>query len=189
MVGKVIRAQHDDGESPRKNEPGGGNTNANTVYVAPGPEHPALFTTAAVVGRCFWVSGQPPHKLRGGTAGGGGDGDVGSGSRGGGWVRLLAQPRYGATAVPCAVRLLPGGGTELRPSRYCTPPPLRHALQEEEEVDHSDDDEESAAVLEVVFDAPERAVTPGQAMVLYDGRAVQVDPGFARAWFPLVNPK
>jgi tRNA U34 2-thiouridine synthase MnmA/TrmU len=56
-------------------------------------------------------------------------------------------------------------------------------------VDHSDDDEESAAVLEVVFDAPERAVTPGQAMVLYDGRAVQVDPGFARAWFPLVNPK
>lgn len=61
----------------------------------------------------------------------------------GAWVEVLAQHRYNASAVPARARVLdsaPGG-----PSGR-------------------------AGSFELEFDGPERAVTPGQAVVLYDRR-------------------
>ncbi|MCC5823086.1 MAG: tRNA 2-thiouridine(34) synthase MnmA [Planctomycetes bacterium] len=59
----------------------------------------------------------------------------------GAWVGVLAQHRYNAVATPARVRVL----------------------------DESRDGPSGrAGAFEVAFDAPERAVTPGQAVVLYD---------------------
>lgn len=145
----------------------------DTVYVAPGATHPALYTSGATVGRCFWVAGQPPHHLLGNLS----SSDSGSKEGGGrtcdgGGLQLLAQTRYGAVAVPCRVRFVPPGAIpRLRPSRFCTPPtaaspPSREAPHEHKGVS---DDGDGEAMIEVMFDSPERAVTPGQALVLYDG--------------------
>lgn len=122
----------------------------NRVYIAPGADHPSLFTSAAVVGRCFWVAGEPPGRAL-----------SGHGNNGEGGVRALAQTRYGARAVGCTVRFVPHNvSPSVVPSRFCTPP-----LSAEVETDVED------ALMEVIFDDPERAVTPGQALVLYDGDA------------------
>ena len=95
----------------------------------------------------FWVAGAPPRAL-------------GSG----GVAQLQAQPRYGAAAVPVSVRLVPPGGAhEVTPSAYCTP----YGGEGREDVAPSGGG--GAGLLEVRFDAPERAITPGQALVLYDG--------------------
>lgn len=133
------------------------------VFVAPGPDHPALFASSAAVGRCFWVAGRNPFG-DGRRHGEKEDRDrVTRGTRddaaGGASVRLRAQTRYGAEAVACEVRLVPRGeAPALVPTSRGSPPEPR---------DHADDGD----VVEVYFDTPERAVTPGQAMVLYDGEA------------------
>jgi hypothetical protein len=91
----------------------------------------------------------------------------------------LAQTRYGAQAVPCTVRLVPpGAAPSLRPSRFCTPPPPTGAQNGDTNTnenagvgENAGEGEGEGEVIEVVFDSPERAVTPGQALVLYDGDA------------------
>jgi tRNA-specific 2-thiouridylase len=60
----------------------------------------------------------------------------------GGWLPCLAQHRYNSAAAPARVRPLPDGPPGARSSR--------------------------TGRFEVVFDRPEQAVTPGQALVLYD---------------------
>lgn len=59
------------------------------------------------------------------------------------WIGVLAQHRYNASAVPARVRV-------IVPATDATGPSGR------------------AGAFEVEFGAPERAVTPGQAIVLYD---------------------
>jgi hypothetical protein len=55
--------------------------------------------------------------------------------------------------------------SSLVPSAFCTPPDLDEVLRRT----NSGVDAGAGAVIEVMFDAPERAITPGQALVLYDG--------------------
>ena len=130
-----------------KDSRGGSN---GPVYVAPGADHPALFTTSAAVDRCFWVSGARPRGM-----------DTEHGAR------LSAQTRYGARAVSCSARTIDirSAVSSLVPSAFCTPPDLDEVLRRT----NSGVDASAGAVIEVMFDAPERAITPGQALVLYDG--------------------
>jgi len=123
---------------------------SNSVYVAPGADHPALFTTSAAITRCFWVSGARPRGM---------DTDRGA--------KLSAQTRYGARAVSCTARTMDTRSktSMLVPSVFCTPPNLDEVLGCENE----DVAAGAGAVIEVIFDTPERAITPGQALVLYDG--------------------
>ena len=115
---------------------------ANVAYVAPGPEHRALFAREAAVGGCFWTSasGSPPSVFSFDKPA----------------ARLTAQTRYGGERVACEVRLVPSGDAPaIQPTRFG---PKRSAVSD-------------GAVLEVRFDAPTRALTPGQALVLYEGDA------------------
>ena len=123
---------------------------SNSVYVAPGADHPALFTTSAAITRCFWVSGARPRGM---------DTDRGA--------KLSAQTRYGARAVSCTARTMDARSktSMLVPSVFCTPPDLDEVLGRAD----ADVAAGAGAVIEVIFDAPERAITPGQALVLYDG--------------------
>ena len=119
----------------------------NVAYVAPGSEHEALFARDAAVGKCFWTSasGAPPGVFFESTE----DGSPRSKR-----ARLTAQTRYGGERVACEVRLVPSGeAPAIEPTRFG---PRRIAVSD-------------GAVLEVRFDAPTRALTPGQALVLYDG--------------------
>ena len=121
----------------------------NVAYVAPGPEHPALFAREAAVGGCFWTSasGAPPGVFF--------EGDNRTTAVP---ARLTAQTRYGGERVGCEVRLARGGdAAAIQPTRFG---PRRDAVRAAD-----------GAVLEVRFDAPTRALTPGQALVLYDGDA------------------
>ena len=121
---------------------------ANVAYVAPGPEHRALFAREAAVGGCFWTSasGSPPGVFSDVSK----TKDVKPASV----TRLTAQTRYGGERVACEVRLVPSGDAPaIQPTRFG---PKRNAVSD-------------GAVLEVRFDAPTRALTPGQALVLYDG--------------------
>jgi tRNA U34 2-thiouridine synthase MnmA/TrmU len=63
-----------------------------------------------------------------------------------GWFPVLAQHRYNAEAEPARARL---GGVELLPAD-CPAPSGR------------------TGVFEVAWEQPQRAVTPGQAVVLFD---------------------
>ena len=86
---------------------------SNSVYVAPGADHPALFTTSAAIIRCFWVSGARPRGM---------DTDRGA--------KLSAQTRYGARAVSCTARTMDARSktSMLVPSVFCTPPDLDEVL-------------------------------------------------------------
>ena len=94
-----------------KDSRGGSN---GPVYVAPGADHPALFTTSAAVDRCFWVSGARPRGM-----------DTEHGAR------LSAQTRYGARAVSCSARTIDirSAVSSLVPSAFCTPPDLDEVLR------------------------------------------------------------
>ena len=86
------------------------------VFIAPGPDHPALFASSAAVGRCFWVAGRHPF----GHERGHGHEDRAREPRddatGAVSLRLRAKTRYGAEAVACEVRLVPRGeGALARP--------------------------------------------------------------------------
>ena len=125
----------------------------NVAYVAPGPTHPALFAGEAAVGECFWTSasGAPPGVFF----------EKETANSPGGTprpARLTAQTRYGGERFGCEVRLVRGGdAAAIAPTRFG---PRRSAARVAD-----------GAVLEVRFDAPTRALTPGQALVLYDGDA------------------
>ena len=131
----------------------------NLAYVAPGPEHKALFATQAVVGRCFWVNGAPP--------------DFESLDKKG----LTAQTRYGGTAVACVARVLHRGQpSTITPTKFGPPNQVSDAFQ------NSEGDETDSTLLEVFFASPTRALTPGQALVLYEndvclGGGVVLYPG------------
>ena len=125
----------------------------NVAYVAPGSEHEALFFREAAVGKLFWTSasGLPPGVFFESTVEDGSR--LRSKSKS---ARLTAQTRYGGERVACEVRLVPSGeAPAIEPTRFG---PRRIAVSD-------------GAVLEVRFDAPTRALTPGQALVLYDGDA------------------
>ncbi len=124
----------------------------DVAYVARGKDHAALFTRAAVAAECFWVAGTPPFEEKGGGGGGSGGG--------GGVLRLTAKTRYGAEAAACEVRAVPRGEAPgVRATAFGGEGAARGARR----------DARAGATVEVRFDAPERAVTPGQALVLYDG--------------------
>ena len=131
------------------------------VYVAPGSDHPALFVATAAVARCFWVEGKSP--LSDGLDGG----------------RFGAKTRYGAEIVQCFVRRVPHwSAITLERGKY---------WRADEDLRREDDEESSdGGALQVDFDDPQRAITPGQALVLYDTTG-SVCYGGGVVWYPGVS--
>ncbi|XP_073389896.1 uncharacterized protein [Physcomitrium patens] len=124
----------------------------NVVYVAMGADHPALFCTSAVAGDPFWISGSPPKQLQDGQP-----------------LTCMFKARYRQSLERCTVCFLDSKNevavsqsmgvagkhtSEFRSSDFCRPP---HTL------------EEGTGLLQIRFEEPTRAITPGQALVLYDG--------------------
>jgi tRNA (5-methylaminomethyl-2-thiouridylate)-methyltransferase len=126
------------------------------VFLAPGGTHPALYAHTATVGGLFWVAGAPPPAL------------LAASDRGAAWMDLQAKARY--LQPPAAVRVSLGvddasaGDAEFAPSAFCTPLSAAAAAAEA-----GLPGRDAAATMRVRFAAPARALTPGQAMVLYDG--------------------
>ena len=131
------------------------------VFVATGKEHPALYCTTAVVGALFWVGGDNalPPQLSAGPA------SIPA--------TLQYKARYGQPVANATVVYAPdasASGEEScssnapraawRPSERCVPLPPALAAPE---------GGTCPGLLHVSFAVPERAVTPGQALVLYDG--------------------
>lgn len=112
----------------------------NVVYVASGADHDALFSTTCAATDAFWVSGAAPRGV-----------DVGA--------RLLAKTRYASPLTPVIVRSTSATDDPMIPSRYSSSYRSRE----------SRDSSSSSSSFVVEFLHPERAVTPGQALVLYDG--------------------
>ena len=122
------------------------------VWVAKGGNHSALFTRTALAGGLFWVAGEAPAALAQGRT-----------------AQLSVKARYGQPPEQAAVQLLatadaPRDGGELggawAPSARCIPLSQQDAQAE---------GGGSPGALLVRFAQPARAVTPGQALVLYDG--------------------
>ncbi|TGA99531.1 tRNA 2-thiouridine(34) synthase MnmA [Sporolactobacillus shoreae] len=82
----------------------------NILYVAPGKDHPALYSQGLIAENVNWISGEPEKKV----------------------FHCTAKFRYRQKDRPVTVHILPGNR------------------------------------LEIVFDELEWAITPGQAVVLYD---------------------
>ena len=132
------------------------------VFVARGKHHPALYCNTAVVGALFWVHGDaaPPPPLA-----------PVSGQQALP-VRLQYKARYGQALASAHVTYIPTTATgdvdsndgstpaQWLPSSRCIPLAPHVAAPE---------GGACPGVLRIAFDAPERAVTPGQALVLYDG--------------------
>ncbi|BBN12749.1 hypothetical protein MPTK1_5g22570 [Marchantia polymorpha subsp. ruderalis] len=135
----------------------------NSVFVAAGPEHPALFCTTAVADGLSWISGALPAELAEGRV-----------------LKCLYKARYRQPVEECTVclasadseeALREGMGIAFTNSRKFLPSSLCRlqsvAMQGEQ--------------LQIKFLNPARAITPGQALVLYDG---QVCLGAARLLHP-----
>ncbi|KAL3698845.1 hypothetical protein R1sor_012921 [Riccia sorocarpa] len=123
----------------------------NSVFVADGPEHPALFCTTAVADSLSWISGSLPTELTNG-----------------GVLRCQYKARYRQPVEECVVCLANSQSQEARkegmgaaftdsikftPSSWSRLGPV--PVQGEQ--------------LQIKFLKPARAITPGQAFVLYDG--------------------
>ena len=148
------------------------------VFVARGKEHPALYCTTAVVGALFWVGGDKAVPLQL-TAGG-----LSSSSASAAATQpatLQYKARYGQSVAQARVVYVPDAGEEgpsdvpaaWLPSKRCVPLPPALAAPE---------GGACPGTLHVTFASPERAVTPGQALVLYDrdiclGGGVVLFPG------------
>ena len=114
---------------------------SGTVYVAQGHDHPALYSDTAVVGDFHWVAGAPPPPVQA------------AGFRGTFKARYLQRPGW------CDLRV-------TQPSDL--PPPSRFCLGGLCEPGQGGG-VTADAPLSVRFDRPVRALTPHQALVLYDG--------------------
>ena len=129
------------------------------VFLAPGKAHPALFARTATVGGLFWVAGAPPPAL------------LDAKSASGAGVALHAKARYlqplAAVHATLASDDAADGAADFAPSAFCTPLSAAAAAAEAGLTSPSRD--AVAAQLRVRFAAPARALTPGQALVLYDG--------------------
>ena len=130
------------------------------VFLAPGKAHPALFARTATVGGLFWVAGAPPPAL------------LLANAAGGAGVPLHAKARYLQPLAAVHATLAPdasdAAAAEFAPSAFCTPLSAAAAAAEAGLTSQGRDDA-AAAQLRVRFQAPARALTPGQALVLYDG--------------------
>eukprot|EP00850_Spirogloea_muscicola_P016832 SM000140S00581 [mRNA] locus=s140:2736:4983:- [translate_table: standard] len=114
------------------------------LFVGRGPDHPALFCTAAVADSLYWVAGQAPAALEHGEH-----------------VRFLYKVRYVQEPGLCEAALMEAASNNgsFVPSRFCRlPPPVAAAAEAG-----------ASHVLRVDFDTAARAVTPRQALVLYAG--------------------
>ncbi|KAL2645503.1 hypothetical protein R1flu_013090 [Riccia fluitans] len=123
----------------------------NSVFVAGGPEHPALFCTAAVADSLSWISGALPAELAKG-----------------GVLRCQYKARYRQPVEDCTVCLASsesqearkeGMGATLTQSKRFTPSSLSRLQSIPAQGEQ----------LQIKFSKPARAITPGQALVLYDG--------------------
>eukprot|EP00850_Spirogloea_muscicola_P003352 SM000013S26521 [mRNA] locus=s13:867611:869857:- [translate_table: standard] len=115
-----------------------------SLFVARGPDHPALFCTTAVADSLYWVAGQAPAALEHGKH-----------------VRFLYKARYAQEPGLCEAALMLAGSNDgsFVASRFCRlPPPVAAAAEAGPK-----------HVLCAHFDTAARAVTPRQALVLYDG--------------------
>lgn len=122
----------------------------NTVFVCPGSNHPALYSSECIVDECAWSYREEPSAdadASGGGDGGGGDHTQDSESKRRRWwwqsvvhdlqgMSLTAQVRYHQDkGVPCTIQPVEGHDGRLR----------------------------------VLFSSPVRGITPGQVCVLYNG--------------------
>ena len=135
----------------------------NLVYVAEGADHPALRCTAALAGDAFWVAGEPPPPL----------------ASGGALQAAGYKARYGQEPAACSVALANAAGPEaaaagvgaaaLAAGGAAAPSLLWRPALEGPDQSPSVESASSSQLLHVRFHAPARAVTPEQALVLYDG--------------------
>jgi tRNA-specific 2-thiouridylase len=147
------------------------------VWLAPGARHPALYARTALVGGLFWVAGAPPAALLASS----GDGDAAA-------FACEAKARYAQPPAAVSVALTWQDddvvAREWAPSAFCTP--LSGAAAEAEAGVAASAAAGGAAAaraptlppaaghgrfaaLRVRFESPARALTPGQALVLYSG--------------------
>lgn len=125
----------------------------NIVFVAPGADHPALFSNSAVADSPFWISSEAPKALKDGKP-----------------LKCMFKARYRQHLEECVVcfsnstsreALSVGMGVAASKSSEFTPSTFCRL--------HKSQWQDSKQQLQVRFTHPLRAVTPGQALVLYDG--------------------
>lgn len=119
----------------------GKNVAANVVYVASGSDHDALFSSSCVIADEFWVAGRRPSAPTVSE-------------------RFHAKARYASPLTPIdvvGVNQACRNGDAFRPSAFSATYAPR-----------SSGDVQSSS-FRVAFNRPERALTPGQALVIYDG--------------------
>ncbi|KAK9826481.1 hypothetical protein WJX81_003658 [Elliptochloris bilobata] len=114
---------------------------AGRAWAAAGRDHPALFSGEALAGVPQWVAGVPPAALAAGRP-----------------LHCQFKARYRQALAECAV-VPAGAAPPLEPSALCRLLPEDAAAADAAQTDG----------LQVAFDVPVRAVTPGQALVLYEG--------------------
>ncbi|KAJ7557488.1 hypothetical protein O6H91_05G128600 [Diphasiastrum complanatum] len=125
------------------------------VFVAQGSAHPALYCKSAVADSLFWISGQPPKNLQVNKP-----------------LNCLFKARYAQALRACSVSLLYARPDEMsvqrdfstaidgfKPSQFC-------CMQN---VSDGSSSEDPTSLLKVHFQSPAKAITPGQALVLYSG--------------------
>ncbi len=146
----------------------------NTVTVG---NEQQLLSTHATVNEANWLSPPSPFMGEGGwrafrrQPGEGLRDNAGSSD----WFPVLAQYRYNSTAVPARARITFIGSTGVPPVSSESAPSERNTggtpvPPTPEKSTHSG----RTGTFEVRFDEPQRAVAPGQAMVLYDAEEPDV---------------
>ncbi|KAK3234788.1 hypothetical protein CYMTET_54970 [Cymbomonas tetramitiformis] len=127
------------------------------VYIAEGAEHPALYFERAVADGLFWVAGEPPSPLQQGKP-----------------MNLHYKVRYAQPPAACTIAMANASGSSAAPRSLGL-----NAVQDFQPSSYFDVLEPAAPSVEasdaqpsqlhVHFAKPSRAVTPKQALVLYDG--------------------
>lgn len=119
----------------------------NTVFVARGENHPALYSETALVAPLFWVAGRPPQELLDG-----------------GEMVCSYKARYVQRMGECTVRLVEG-----RERMWGCGAFEKSSFSRVEIPELAEEEGAGKKVLLVRFQESERALTPRQALVLYDG--------------------
>jgi len=119
----------------------GKNVAANVVYVASGREHDALYSTSAALTDAFWIAGRAPDGV--------------AAPRG---AALRAKTRYAAPLCDVTLHVC-DAETDVEAHHRVEPSAFSAAYASR--VDR--------AMFRATFANPERAITPGQALVVYDG--------------------
>jgi tRNA-specific 2-thiouridylase len=119
----------------------GKDMSSNTVLVAEGGDHPAMYAETALLAAPHWVAGAPPLQLTQGQP-----------------LQLHFKARYGQPLHACAVQQAAAAAAFQPTQLSCYPNAAVSGAAGD-----------IGSQLVVTFQRPMRAITPGQEFVLYDG--------------------